>query len=88
MQQANANSNISMAKKRKVSGRNGTSESINGFEPKGGKMGAITTYEDVANSEDEFHINRDKVMLDDGPEAKRRRKWQEEGRLYPQALKM
>jgi hypothetical protein len=40
----------------------------------------IKTYEDVAGSDDEFHINRDKVMLDDGPEAKRRRRVQEEGK--------
>lgn len=45
-------------------------------------MAPITTYEDVADSEDEFHINRDKVMLDDGPDAKRRKKWQEEGMWY------
>ena len=44
-------------------------------------MGPITTYEDVADSEDEFHINRDKVLLDEGPDAKRRRKWQEEGMI-------
>jgi hypothetical protein len=40
---------------------------------------AISTYEDVADSEDEFHMNRDKVLLDEGPAAKRLRKWQEEG---------
>jgi len=39
----------------------------------------ISTYEDVADSEDEFHINRDKILLDEGPEAKRRRKWGEQG---------
>lgn len=39
----------------------------------------ITSYEDVADSEDEFHINRDKVLLDEGPEQKRRRKIQEHG---------
>lgn len=42
-------------------------------------MHAYTTYEDLADSEDEFHINRDKVMLDDEPDVKRRKKWQEEG---------
>ncbi|KAF2141884.1 uncharacterized protein K452DRAFT_318815 [Aplosporella prunicola CBS 121167] len=39
---------------------------------------AINTYADVADSEDEFHINRDKILLDEGPEAKRRRRWREE----------
>jgi U3 small nucleolar RNA-associated protein 3 len=70
-----------MAKKRKATGRT-TAEDVNaGWSASGGKLGPITTYEDVADSEDEFHINRDKIMLDDGPDAKRRRKWQEEGIL-------
>ncbi|KAK5167995.1 something about silencing protein 10 [Saxophila tyrrhenica] len=37
----------------------------------------IKDFEDVADSDDEFHINRDKVLLDEGPEAKRRRRDQE-----------
>jgi U3 small nucleolar RNA-associated protein 3 len=67
-----------MAKKRKVSGKSAAPE-LSGFNDKGGKMGPIATYEDVADSEDEFHINRDKVMLDEGPDIKRRKRWQEEG---------
>lgn len=46
-----------------------------------GKLGPIRTFEDVATVEDEFHINRDKVLLDDGPDAKRRKLWEEQG-LY------
>lgn len=65
-----------MAKKRKASGQ------AYG-QPKSDKKEktklAINTFEDVADSEDEFHINRDKILLDEGPEAKRRRKWQERG---------
>jgi hypothetical protein len=64
-----------MAKKRKAGGR------AYG-EPKAPKEEdsklAINTWEDVADSEDEFHINRDKVLLDEGPAAKKLRKWQEE----------
>ena len=62
-----------MAKKRKASAKLAQSPA------NGSSKLAVNTYEDVADSEDEFHINRDKVMLDDGPEAKRRRKWQEDG---------
>lgn len=68
-----------MAKKRKASGRFESTNKENGFELKGGKIAPITSYEDVADSEDEFHINRDKLLLDDGPDAKRRRKYEEEG---------
>jgi U3 small nucleolar RNA-associated protein 3 len=68
-----------MAKKRKAGGR------AYG-EPKAPKEEdsklAISTWEDVADSEDEFHINRDKVLLDEGPAAKKLRKWQEEGRVH------
>jgi U3 small nucleolar RNA-associated protein 3 len=68
-----------MAKKRKASSRTAVADEEKGWGSKGGKLGPISTYEDVADSEDEFHINRDKVMLDDGPDAKRRKKWQEQG---------
>ena len=66
-----------MAKKRKVSSRrdeDGTGQSVD----IGQARKRIRDYEDVAGSDDEFHINRDKVLLDEAPEAKRRRKWQEE----------
>lgn len=39
----------------------------------------INTYEDVADSEDEFFLNQDKILLDEGPEAKRMRKSKDEG---------
>jgi U3 small nucleolar RNA-associated protein 3 len=68
-----------MAKKRKASGNVAKPDNSNGWGESGGKMKPIKSYEDVADSEDEFHMNRDKIMLDDGPDAKRRRKWQEEG---------
>ena len=67
-----------MAKKRKGSGR-GAPSGPKEFDIKDGKLGPITTYEDLADEEDDFHINRDKVMLDEGPEAKRQRKWAEQG---------
>ena len=38
----------------------------------------IRDYEDVADSDDEFHIQKDKVLLDDEPDVKRRRKIQEQ----------
>ena len=40
---------------------------------------SIKTYEDVADSEDEFHINRDKVLLEERPTQKRQRRYKEEG---------
>jgi hypothetical protein len=76
-----------MAKKRKASSAGAAREDVVDDSNKRTKM-RIKTYEDVAGSDDEFHINRDKVMLDDGPEAKRRRRVQEEGKeWYLYALK-
>lgn len=69
-----------MAGKRKKSRSNGP-KGPKEFDEKDAKIGNISTFEDVADSEDEFHIQRDKVMLDDGPQAKRQRKYAEEGKF-------
>lgn len=70
-----------MAKKRKATSSHHSNEP-KAFDPKDGILGPIHTYEDVADSEDEFYIQRDKVLLEDGPEAKRRKKWEDEGRRF------
>ncbi|KAI9646512.1 something about silencing protein 10 [Ciborinia camelliae] len=70
-------------KKRKASApsaKTGTQD----FDKSKGKV-AFTTYEDIADSEDEFHINRDKVMLDEEPRAKRQRKSRNEDELIEQS---
>ena len=67
----------SMTKKRKASSRGAR----DGEGPKldvGESRKRIKDFEDVADSDDEFHINRDRVLLDEEPDAKRRRKWQEQ----------
>ncbi len=76
-----------MAKKRKAAGRTAAADEEKGWGSKRGKIAPITTYEDVADSEDEFHINRDTILLDEGPAAKRLRKQQDEGHsLLPREL--
>jgi len=50
---------------------------IEEFNPKASNL-TFNSYEDIPDSEDEFHINRDKVLLDTGPEAKRRKQSQQE----------
>ncbi|KAF3198247.1 hypothetical protein TWF679_002157 [Orbilia oligospora] len=43
-------------------------------DPSDAKLGKkLTTYEDVADSEDEFYLNRDRIDLDEDPAKKRRR---------------
>ena len=69
-----------MGKKRKASGRvdQSQNEGLKETQASGSKL-RVNTYEDVADSEDEFHINRDKVLLDEGPAQKRQRRDREEG---------
>lgn len=62
-----------MGKKRKASGRKGEPSGPKELTEKDARLGPITTYEDVADSEDEYFINRDTLMLDDEPTSKRRR---------------
>ncbi|KAF3940979.1 hypothetical protein ABW19_dt0208410 [Dactylella cylindrospora] len=61
-----------MARKSKRSrevGKSGPRE----LNPNDAKIGELTTYEDVADSEDEFYLNQDKIVFDEDPIAKRRR---------------
>ena len=68
-----------MAKKRKQS--NGVprapQEQVKNREE--GKL-ILNSYEDVADSEDDFQIQRDKVLLEEGPAQKRQRRVREEGK--------
>ncbi|KAL8695685.1 MAG: hypothetical protein Q9201_007986, partial [Fulgogasparrea decipioides] len=69
-----------MGKKRKSSGRNVNGQGT-GEAPGEDSKRIIKTYEDVADSEDEFFINRDKILLDEGPAQKKRRKLEEDEAL-------
>jgi U3 small nucleolar RNA-associated protein 3 len=66
-----------MAKKRKASRHAAESSGPKELDPADARL-KVNTYEDVANSEDEFFMNRDTIMLDDEPNMKRRRKEDEE----------
>lgn len=67
-----------MGKKRKAGGRPFGRDEPRELNDSGSKL-KINTYEDVADSEDEFHINRDKILLEEGPAQKRQRKIEEDG---------
>lgn len=69
-----------MAKKRKAHrGADQSKDGELGGPPASESRLRVNTYEDVADSEDEFHINRDKVLLEEGPAQKRQRRAREEG---------
>lgn len=63
-----------MAKKRKAGSRSAAPSGPKDVDARDARLGPINTFEDVANSEDEFFINRDQIMIDDEPGSKRRRK--------------
>jgi U3 small nucleolar RNA-associated protein 3 len=67
-----------MGKKRKASGRQSKPTGPKEFDEADARLGPIGTYEDVANSEDEYFINQEKILLEDEPQSKRRRKLEEE----------
>ncbi|KAI4240579.1 MAG: hypothetical protein L6R40_005067 [Gallowayella cf. fulva] len=69
-----------MGKKRKADGHKADRQRSGGVSKDDSRQNIIT-YEDVANSDDEFFINRDKVLLDDGPAQKKRRKIEEDDAL-------
>lgn len=61
-----------MGKKRKAGGR----PAAKGEEPERTKFDIEERFDD---SEDEFQTGRDQILLDEGPETKRRRRVTEEG---------
>ncbi|KND92138.1 Uncharacterized protein C3B8.09 [Tolypocladium ophioglossoides CBS 100239] len=75
-----------MGKKRKTSGRNTEPKGPKELDRADARLGPISTYEDVANSEDEYFLNQDKITLDDEPGSKRRRKEEEDFELSDEEI--
>ena len=66
-----------MGKKRKAGGRPFGQDEPKSVSKDESKL-RINTFEDVADSEDEFHMGRDKILLEEGPVQKRQRKLRED----------
>lgn len=73
-----------MGKKRKESGQATYNGEPRKYSVSDSKL-RVNTFEDVADSEDEFYINQDKVLFDEGPAQKRQRKAREDGKDPPAA---
>ena len=67
-----------MEKKRKANGQTINDSVSQRLSAPNSKI-HVNTFEDVADSEDEFLINRDKVLLEEGPLQKRQRRAREDG---------
>ena len=68
-----------MVRRKKGGGRPFGQERTTASRPHDESRLAISTYEDVPDSEDEFLINRDKILLDEAPAQKKFRLAREEG---------
>lgn len=77
-------STVPMAKKRKAGGLSKAASGVTELDPKDSRK-AITTFEDIADSDDEFHLGRDEVLLGEEPDAKRRRKHAEQEAFLEQS---
>ena len=72
-----------MAKKRKPVSKGNFRNQLQDYDydNENDQKKVINTYKDVADSEDEFFINRDRILLEEGPEQKRQRILEEDGKL-------
>jgi U3 small nucleolar RNA-associated protein 3 len=69
-----------MGKKRKAIKPAQTSEPGD-FDPAESRLGPVNTYEDIADSEEEYFINQDKILLEEEPRSKRQKRIEEEDAL-------
>ncbi|OAA64297.1 sas10 utp3 family protein [Niveomyces insectorum RCEF 264] len=68
-----------MAKKRKAAARQLTEPAgPKAYDTKDARLGPITTYEDLADEQEEYFLERDRIMFDDEPGTKRQRMLQQE----------
>ena len=66
-----------MAKKRKAGRRPAAPSGPRELDPADAKL-RINSYEDVADSEEEYYMNKDRIDFDDEPKSKRQRRLEEE----------
>ncbi|OTA60271.1 hypothetical protein K449DRAFT_383702 [Hypoxylon sp. EC38] len=67
-----------MGKKRKASSAPSQPKGPREYDPADARLGPINTYEDVADSEDEYFMNKDQILFDDGPKSKKQKRLEEE----------
>ncbi|XDG01077.1 hypothetical protein ABKA04_000692 [Annulohypoxylon sp. FPYF3050] len=67
-----------MGKKRKASSGPSQPKGPREYDPADARLGPINSYADVADSEDEYFLNKDQILFDDGPKSKKQRREEEE----------
>ncbi|KAI5863223.1 Sas10 C-terminal domain-containing protein [Durotheca rogersii] len=67
-----------MAKKRKASGGPSAPEGSREYDPADARLGPINTYEDIADSQEEYFLNQDQILFETGPSSKKQKRLEEE----------
>ncbi|KAI2626687.1 Sas10 C-terminal domain-containing protein [Hypoxylon sp. NC1633] len=67
-----------MAKKRKASSGLSEPKGPREYNPADARLGPINSYQDIADSEDEYFMNKDQILFDDVPKSKRQKFLEEE----------
>ncbi|KAI2612408.1 Sas10 C-terminal domain-containing protein [Hypoxylon fragiforme] len=67
-----------MAKKRKATSDPSQPKGPREYNPADARLGPITTYQDIADSEDEHFMEKDEIMFDNGPKSKKQKRLEEE----------
>ncbi|RCI15989.1 hypothetical protein L249_2992 [Ophiocordyceps polyrhachis-furcata BCC 54312] len=75
-----------MGKKRRAPGRASEPQGPRELDPADARLGPISTFEDVADSEDEYFLARDQILLDDEPASKRKRSIDEDMELSDEEI--
>ncbi|KAI1082209.1 Sas10 C-terminal domain-containing protein [Whalleya microplaca] len=67
-----------MGKKRKASSGPSQPKGPREYDPADARLGPVTTHEDLADSEDEYFMNKDQILFDDGPKSKKQKRLEED----------
>ncbi|KAI1403964.1 Sas10 C-terminal domain-containing protein [Hypoxylon fuscum] len=67
-----------MAKKRKTPSGPSEPKGPREYNPADARLGPINSYQDVADSEDEYYMNKDQILFDGGPKSKKQKRQEEE----------
>ncbi|KAL7626965.1 something about silencing protein 10 [Parahypoxylon ruwenzoriense] len=67
-----------MGKKRKASSGPSEPKGPREYNPADARLMPINTYQDIADSEDEYFMNKHQILFDDGPKSKKQKRLEEE----------
>ncbi|XXG96513.1 3-dehydrosphinganine reductase [Hypoxylon texense] len=67
-----------MAKKRKAASGPSEPKGPRDYNPSDARLGPINSYEDIADSEEEYFLNKDQILFENGPKSKKQKRQEEE----------